>query len=107
PFDHIPVQIHRKLWCRNHSLHDRDLLALLSAEVALIESDEESAKAGAENEGAAREDQGDEAERSAFERASDGPAPAHEGTQSARLLVASIDSDAVPVCTLSRGHDLT
>ena len=46
--DHFSVRTHRQLWRRDHSLHDRDLLALLSAEVALFESDEESAEARAE-----------------------------------------------------------
>src|ERR1041384_8641822 len=72
----------------------------------VFKSNEEGAEARAEDEGAAREDQGNEAERSAAERAPDGPAAAHEGRQSARRVFAAADPDAFPVCTLSRDHDL-
>ena len=59
--DHFSIQTNQQLWCRDHSLHDRHLLAFLSAEVALFKSDEESAEARAEDERVAGEDEGDEA----------------------------------------------
>ena len=74
--------------------------------MAIFEGDEESSEARAEDERAAREDEGDETERSPDERVADGPAAAHEGRQSARRLFAVANPDAFSLCTLPRDHDL-
>src|SRR4030095_13930687 len=103
--DYLSLQTNKQLRRRDHSLHDRDLLVVLSTEVAIIESHEEGAETRAENERAAGEDQRVEAERSASERFTNGTAAADEGRQSARRLFAATHSDAVPVCALSRYHD--
>src|ERR1044071_8439197 len=91
-----------ELRCRDHSIYDCDLFPFLPAEVALIEGNEEGAKAGAEDERASGKDQRDEAERSTSERTSGGTTAIDEGRESAWRLFAAIDSDAVPGCALPR-----
>ena len=99
-------QTHRQLRRRHYPLHHCYLLAVFPSEVALFEGDEEGAEACAANEGAAREDQGDEAERPAPEGAAGRAVASDEGRQSARRLSAAADSDAFSVRALPGHHDL-
>jgi YidC/Oxa1 family membrane protein insertase len=65
-----------------------------------------SMKKAQKHEGAAREDQGDEAERPAPERVADGATASDEGGEPPGRLPAPSDSDAVPLRALHGHHHL-
>src|SRR5262249_1451316 len=100
------VRSHWQLRRRHHPIHDHYLLSILPAEMAFFKSNEEGPKAGAEDEGAAGEDQRNEANRSSSEGVADGATSTDEGRQSFRRLSAAVDSDAVSICSLSSNHYL-
>src|SRR5205085_4655845 len=75
-------------------------------QVALFEVNEKGSETRAADERIAGKNQGDEAERSASERVADGATASDEGGKSARRVLASFDSDAVPDCALRRHHNL-
>ena len=97
----------RELRRRNYPVYHRHLLAVFPAQVALVKGDEEGAEAGAQDEGAAGKDQGDEAERPALERASGRAAAPDEGRQSTGRLSAFAHPDALSLRTLPGHYYLT
>src|ERR1044072_83298 len=98
-------QTDRKLRARNHPLYYHHLHPLFPAQVALFQVDEEGSEARTADERSAGKDEGDEAERPAAQRVTDGAVASDEGEQSARRLSAPPDSDAVPDCSLRRDYN--
>ena len=74
--------------------------------MAVFAEDEEGAEVRTAHEGVAGEDQGDEAERPAFERTSGGATAFDEGSESARRMSSTSHSDAVSLRALSRNNNL-
>ena len=75
--------------------------------MAVFKGDEESAEVSPANEGAAREDQGDEADRSTAERVAEGTVAIDEGRKPFGRLPAPPHPNALSVCFVSSDNHLS